>query len=88
MRCGHCGKTFNLSQTIRKGKVTRVYYCRGYQTLRSAICTNKDRMPNSGKEDGGQAGDSQESDPQAPAQEGGKPEDGGTPDSKPDGDGQ
>lgn len=43
---------------------------------------------NSGKEDGGQAGDSQESDPQAPAQEGGKPEDGGTPDSKPDGDGQ
>ncbi len=44
MRCGHCGKTFNLSQTIRKGKVTRVYYCRGYQTLRSAICTNKDRM--------------------------------------------
>lgn len=44
MRCGHCGKTFNLSQTMRNGKVTRVYYCRGYQTLRSAICTNKDRV--------------------------------------------
>lgn len=23
MRCGHCGKTFNLSQTMRNGKVTR-----------------------------------------------------------------
>lgn len=44
MRCGHCGKTFNLSQTMRNGKVTRVYYCRGYQTLRSAVCTNKDRV--------------------------------------------
>ena len=44
MRCGHCGKTFNLSQTMRNGKVTRVYYCRGYQTLRSAVCMNKDRV--------------------------------------------
>lgn len=45
MRCGHCGKTFNLSQTMRDGKVTRVYYCRGYQTLRSAVCmNNKDRV--------------------------------------------
>lgn len=44
MRCGHCGKTFNLSQTMRGGKVTRVYYCRGYQTLRSAVCMNKDRV--------------------------------------------
>lgn len=44
MRCGHCGKTFNLSQTMRDGKVTRVYYCRGYQTLRSAVCMNKDRV--------------------------------------------
>ncbi len=50
--------------------------------------TNSGEDANSGKEDGGQAGDSQESDPQAPAQEGGKPKDGGTPDSKPDGDGQ
>lgn len=44
MRCGHCAKTFNLSQTMRGGKVTRVYYCRGYQTLRSAVCMNKDRV--------------------------------------------
>lgn len=44
MRCGHCGKTFNLSQTMRGGKVTRVYYCRGYQTLCSAVCMNKDRV--------------------------------------------
>ena len=44
MRCGHCGKTFNLSQTMRGGKVTRVYYCRGYQMLRSAVCMNKDRV--------------------------------------------
>ena len=44
MRCGHCRKTFNLSQTMRNGKVTRVYYCRGYQTLRSAVCMNKDRV--------------------------------------------
>lgn len=44
MRCGHCGKTFNLSQTMRYGKVTRVYYCRGYQTLRDAVCTNKGRV--------------------------------------------
>ena len=44
MRCGRCGKTFNLSQTMRNGKVTRVYYCRGYQTLRDAVCTNKGRV--------------------------------------------
>ncbi len=44
MRCGHCGKTFNLSQSMRDGKVTRVYYCRGYHTLRDAICTNKGRV--------------------------------------------
>lgn len=44
MRCGHCEKTFNLSQTMRDGKVTRVYYCRGYQTLRDALCTNKGRV--------------------------------------------
>lgn len=47
MRCGHCGKTFNLSQTMRYGKVTRVYYCRGYQTLRDAVCTNKGRVDKS-----------------------------------------
>ncbi len=47
IRCGHCGKTFNLSQTMRNGKVTRVYYCRGYQTLRDAVCTNKGRVDKS-----------------------------------------
>lgn len=41
IRCGCCGKTFNLSQTMRDDKMTRVYYCRGYQTLRTAVCTNK-----------------------------------------------
>lgn len=41
IRCGCCGKTFNLSQTMRGDKMTRVYYCRGYQTLRTAVCTNK-----------------------------------------------
>lgn len=40
IRCGCCGKPFNLSQTMRKGKMIRVYYCRGYQTLRKAVCTN------------------------------------------------
>ena len=41
LRCGCCGKSFNLSQTMRAGKITRQYYCSGYQTLRSAFCTNK-----------------------------------------------
>lgn len=41
IRCGCCGKTFNLSQTMRGDKMTRVYYCRGYQTLRTAVCMNK-----------------------------------------------
>lgn len=44
LRCGCCGKSFNLSQTMRAGKITRQYYCSGYQTLRSAFCTNKDRI--------------------------------------------
>ena len=44
LRCGCCGKSFNLSQTMRAGKITRQYYCSGYQTLRSTFCTNKDRI--------------------------------------------
>lgn len=44
LRCGCCEKSFNLSQTMRAGKITRQYYCSGYQTLRSAFCTNKDRI--------------------------------------------
>lgn len=44
LRCGYCGKSFNLSQTMRAGKITRQYYCSGYQALRSAYCTNKDRI--------------------------------------------
>lgn len=44
LRCGCCGKSFNLSQNMRAGKITRQYYCSGYQTLRSAFCTNKDRI--------------------------------------------
>lgn len=44
LQCGCCGKGFNLSQTMRGDKITRQYYCQGYQTLRSAICTNKDRL--------------------------------------------
>lgn len=44
LRCGCCGKSFNLSQTMRDEKITRQYYCSGYQTLRSAFCTNKDRI--------------------------------------------
>lgn len=44
LRCGCCGKTFNLSQSMRGGKITRQYYCSGYQALRSAFCTNKDRI--------------------------------------------
>lgn len=44
LRCGCCGKGFNLSQNMRSGKITRQYYCQGYQTLRTAICTNKDRI--------------------------------------------
>lgn len=44
LRCGCCGKSFNLSQTMRAGKITRQYYCSGYQTLRSAFCMNKDRI--------------------------------------------
>lgn len=44
LRCGCCGKSFNLSQTMRAGKITRQYYCSGYQTLRSAFCTNKERI--------------------------------------------
>lgn len=44
LRCGCCGKSFNLSQTMRNEKITRQYYCSGYQTLRSAFCTNKDRI--------------------------------------------
>lgn len=44
LRCGCCGKSFNLSQIMRAGKITRQYYCSGYQTLRSAFCTNKDRI--------------------------------------------
>lgn len=41
IRCGCCGKTFNLSQTMRNEKMIRVYYCRGYKSLRTAVCTNK-----------------------------------------------
>lgn len=44
LRCGCCGKGFNLSQNMRSGKITRQYYCQGYQTLRTAVCTNKDRL--------------------------------------------
>ena len=44
LRCGCCGKSFNLSQTMRAGKITRQYYCSGYQALRRAYCTNKDRI--------------------------------------------
>lgn len=44
LRCGCCGKSFNLSQTMRAGKITRQYYCSGYQTLRSAFCANKERI--------------------------------------------
>lgn len=44
LRCGCCGKGFNLSQNMRSGKIKRQYYCQGYQTLRTALCTNKDRI--------------------------------------------
>lgn len=44
LRCGCCGKSFNFSQTMSAGKITRQYYCSGYQALRSAYCTNKDRI--------------------------------------------
>ena len=44
LRCGCCGKSFNLSQTMRAGKITRQYYCSGYQTVRSAFCANKERI--------------------------------------------
>lgn len=45
LRCGCCGTGFNLSQTMRGGKMVRVYYCRGYQALRSAFCPNSKRVP-------------------------------------------
>ena len=41
VKCGCCGTSFNLSQTMRKEKAMRVYYCRGYQSLRTAVCTNR-----------------------------------------------
>ncbi len=44
LRCGCCGRSFNLSQTMRNKKVTRQYYCSGYQAWRSPFCTNKDRI--------------------------------------------
>lgn len=44
LRCGCCGKSFNLAQNMRGDKITRQYYCSGYQTLRLAFCTNKDRV--------------------------------------------
>lgn len=40
IQCGCCGKSFNLSQTMRNEKMKRVYYCRGYQAFRLAICRN------------------------------------------------
>ncbi len=40
IQCGCCGKSFDLSQTMRNEKMIRVYYCRGYQAFRSDICTN------------------------------------------------
>lgn len=45
LRCGCCGTGFNLSQTMRDGKMIRVYYCRGYQALRLAFCPNSKRVP-------------------------------------------
>lgn len=44
LRCGCCGKSFNLAQNMRGEKITRQYYCSGYQTLRLAFCMNKDRI--------------------------------------------
>lgn len=44
LRCGCCNKSFNLSQTMRAGKVTRVYYCSGHQSWRSQFCTNSERI--------------------------------------------
>lgn len=44
LRCGYCGKSFNLSQTMRRGKVTRQYYCSGYRVWGSPFCTNKGRV--------------------------------------------
>ena len=44
LRCGCCGKSFNLAQNMQYGKITRQYYCSGYQTLRLAFCANKDRI--------------------------------------------
>lgn len=47
IKCGCCGKPMNLSQTMRGDKITRVYYCNGYRTLRSTVCDNKERIEKS-----------------------------------------
>lgn len=51
LRCGCCGIGFNLSQTMRDGQMVRVYYCGGYQALRSALCHNSKRVPKDRIED-------------------------------------
>lgn len=51
LRCGCCGTGFNLSQTMRDGQMVRVYYCGGYQALRSALCPNSKRVPKDRMED-------------------------------------
>lgn len=41
---GCCGKGVNLAPNMLYGKITRQYYCSGYQALRLSFCTNRDKI--------------------------------------------